>query len=79
MNRTLADKVALVTGSSRGIGAAIAKLFAQEGARVAIHGRDRTALAQVRSEIQDTGGTALEVVAELTSFAAIEAMRAQIE
>jgi 3-oxoacyl-[acyl-carrier protein] reductase len=37
-----------VTGASRGIGAAIAQLFAQEGARVALHGRDVTALAAVR-------------------------------
>src|SRR5262245_1530448 len=36
----LKNKVALVTGSSRGIGAAIARLFASEGAKVAVHGRD---------------------------------------
>lgn len=44
---TLTDKVALVTGSSRGIGAAIATMFAREGARVAVHGRDPEALADV--------------------------------
>ena len=39
----LNDKVALVTGSSRGIGAAIAMLFAEQGAKVVVHGRDTTA------------------------------------
>ena len=46
----LRDKVALVTGSSRGIGAAIAKLFAANGAKVAVHGRDEAALSAVRAE-----------------------------
>ena len=41
----LHDQVVLVTGSSRGIGAAIARLFAHCGAKVAVHGRDMAALA----------------------------------
>lgn len=76
---TLAGRVALVTGASRGIGAAIAKLFAQEGARVAVHGRDVTALAAVRAAIERSGGRALPVTADVTRFAEIEAMRRQIE
>ena len=77
--RTLVDKVALVTGSSRGIGAAVARLFAQHGARVVVHGRDVAALAAVRSDIERSGGTAIDVVADVTRFADIEAMRRRIE
>ena len=75
----LEGRVALVTGSSRGIGAAIARLFARESARVAVHGRDRAALANVRSDIEKAGGRAIEVVAEMTKYAEIEAMRRDIE
>src|SRR4030095_11152512 len=72
----LTNRVALVTGSSRGIGAAIAKLFAAHGAQVALHGRDAEALAAVESTI---GGRAVSVRADVTSFAQIEAMRREIE
>src|SRR6059036_612563 len=75
----LDGKVALVTGSSRGIGAAIARLFAQEGARVAVHGRDVAALSAVRADIERAGGRAIQVVADVTQFAEIEAMRRHIE
>ena len=75
----LANKVALVTGSSRGIGAAIAKTFAREGARVVIHGRDREALSSVRDAIARDGASVLEVNGDVTRFDDIEAMRATIE
>ena len=75
----LDGKVALITGSSRGIGAAIARRFAREGARVAVHGRDRTALAAVHTDIERAGGRAIQVAANVTSFAEIEAMRQQVE
>jgi 3-oxoacyl-[acyl-carrier protein] reductase len=72
-------KVALVTGSSRGIGAAIARLFAQYGARVAVHGRDKMALAAVQADIERAGGTAMQVVADVTKFIEIETMRREVE
>ena len=75
----LEGKVALVTGSSRGIGAAIAHLFARHGARVAVHGRDVAALSAVRADIERAGGQAIQVAADVTKFAEIESMRRQIE
>lgn len=75
----LGGKVALVTGSSRGIGAAIARQFAQHGAQVVVHGRDESALAAVQADIERAGGTAMHVVGDVTRFAEIEAMRRHIE
>ncbi|HMJ51744.1 MAG TPA: SDR family NAD(P)-dependent oxidoreductase [Polyangiaceae bacterium] len=75
----LKEKVALVTGSSRGIGASIARLFASQGAKVAVHGRDEAALALVRDGIERAGGKAMAVTADVTNFVEIETMRARIE
>ena len=75
----LKDKVALVTGSSRGIGAAIGALFAREGAKVALHGRDAEALSTVLADIMQAGGEAIDVTADVTKFADIEGMRRRIE
>jgi 3-oxoacyl-[acyl-carrier protein] reductase len=79
VGNTLEGKVALVTGSSRGIGAAIASLFAREGASVVVHGRDRAALSAVRAQIERDGGKALDVAGDVTRFDDIESMRQLIE
>jgi 3-oxoacyl-[acyl-carrier protein] reductase len=73
------DRVVWVTGSSRGIGAAVAGLFAENGAKVAVHGRDAAALTTVESEIERSGGRAIQVVGDVTKYADIEAMRLRIE
>ena len=75
----LKDKVALVTGSSRGIGAAIARRFAREGAKVVLHGRDTNALLAVVREIEQSGSTVAHVTGDVTIFAEIERMRAEVE
>jgi 3-oxoacyl-[acyl-carrier protein] reductase len=75
----LKDKTALITVSSRGIGAAIAALFAREGAKVALHGRDTQALSAVLADIAQAGGEASFVTGDTTKFSDIEAMRHQIE
>jgi 3-oxoacyl-[acyl-carrier protein] reductase len=76
---SLDGKVALVTGSSRGIGAAIAAQFARHGAKVAVHGRDQVALAAVTARIERAGGQAVAVAADVTRYAEIEAMRQRVE
>jgi NAD(P)-dependent dehydrogenase (short-subunit alcohol dehydrogenase family) len=68
----LSGKVAIVTGASRGIGAATARAFAQAGATVVLAARDERALADVAREIQTTGGQALAVPTDVGDPASIE-------
>jgi 3-oxoacyl-[acyl-carrier protein] reductase len=75
----LDGRVALVTGSSRGIGAAIAELLASQGAAVAVNGRDPDAVAVTTARIEATGGRALPVIGDLTRYNQVEAMRDLIE
>jgi 3-oxoacyl-[acyl-carrier protein] reductase len=67
MDLQLAGKRALVTGSSGGIGRAIAERLAHEGASVVIHGRNRETIAATVAAIEDTGGSATGAAADLAS------------
>lgn len=65
-DKRLAGKVAVVTGASRGIGAAIAKRFAAEGARVVVnYASSRAAADAVAGEIEAAGGRALTFRADM--------------
>ena len=69
----LAGKVALISGGSRGIGAAIAKRLAADGASIAItYASDKNGAAAVVSEIEGGGGKALAIQADAASAKAIK-------
>ncbi|MEV0273623.1 SDR family NAD(P)-dependent oxidoreductase [Hamadaea sp. NPDC050747] len=78
MYEDLRDRVVLVTGSSRGIGAAVAVAFAEVGARVVVHGRDEVALDGVRRRVEAAGASALAVTGDVTRSADLAAMRDRI-
>jgi NAD(P)-dependent dehydrogenase (short-subunit alcohol dehydrogenase family) len=70
----LADKVVIVTGASRGIGAAAARLFADEGASVVLAARDERALSALAAEITESGGQAHAVATDVVEVDAVERM-----
>lgn len=72
MDGRLADTTAIVTGSSSGIGKAIAKRFAAEGANVVTNSRALSRAEQTATEIERDDGTAIAVEADISEEAAIE-------
>jgi len=74
----LEDKVAIVTGSSRGIGAATAKLLAAQGAAVVVNYRETRAAGEaVVREIEGAGGRAVLVKADVTVPEEVDALAAE--
>jgi NAD(P)-dependent dehydrogenase (short-subunit alcohol dehydrogenase family) len=69
---SLTDKVAIITGASKGIGRAIAVGFAQAGAKVVVASRTEVDIENTASIIQKTGGKALAVPADVTNTGQIE-------
>lgn len=61
----LAEKVALITGASTGIGAAAARLFAREGASVVVSARSEDKLVDLVDELRAAGGQASHVIADV--------------
>lgn len=68
----LAGKVVLITGASRGIGAASARIFAEAGATVALAARSEQALNALAASIRDGGGKALAIPTDVGDAAATE-------
>jgi len=77
--RSVADRAVLVTGAASGMGSAIARLFAEEGARVAALDRDREGLAAVVEGIGAGGGRGTAVVADLADRSGIAVAVAEAE
>jgi len=77
---SLAGRLALVTGSSRGIGLTLAGGLAREGARVVVHGRDQATLDVARRKISDeTGAEVFTARFDLTDAAAVDAGITRVE
>jgi 3-oxoacyl-[acyl-carrier protein] reductase len=77
MDLRISGKVAVIGGASRGIGLAIARGLAAEGAKLVIAARGEAALAAAAREIEAAGGEVLPVVCDLSDDASVKALMAR--
>jgi NAD(P)-dependent dehydrogenase (short-subunit alcohol dehydrogenase family) len=78
MTGRLAGKIALITGASRGIGAAVAEAYAREGAHLVLAARTVGGLEELDDKIRAVGGTATLVPLDLRDFIKIDELAAAI-
>jgi len=70
----LKDKVAVITGASKGIGEGIAHRYAEEGAKVVLASRNQELLAKIGSVIEGKGGESLSVYTDVTNVTSVQNM-----
>ncbi|MFH2128331.1 MAG: SDR family NAD(P)-dependent oxidoreductase, partial [Pseudomonadota bacterium] len=70
----LKDKVAIVTGASKGIGKGIAQRFSREGATVVLASRSLDSLVSLAEEIEAAGGRAMALAADVRDAQSLESM-----
>jgi gluconate 5-dehydrogenase len=70
---SLSGKVAVITGASRGIGAALAGVLSQHGVSVALLGRDARALEALQQSLSRNGSSAMQIVADVTAVPGLDA------
>jgi NAD(P)-dependent dehydrogenase (short-subunit alcohol dehydrogenase family) len=73
------SEVVVVTGSTSGVGRAIAHRFAKEGAQVALLARNRAGLEAAAKEVEELGGRALAIPTDVASYDAVEAAASAVE
>src|SRR3712207_885433 len=74
MRPRLESKVVVITGASRGIGRATARLFAERGASVVLAARREDALLEVAGECETRGGRGLAVPTDVSDYRAVESL-----
>jgi len=74
----LSGKIALITGASRGIGAAVAERFAAEGAHLVLAARTAGGLEEIDDKVQAAGGSATLVPLDLRDFIKIDELAAAL-
>ncbi len=74
----LKDRVAIVTGAGQGLGAAVARAYAREGAKVAVIDLATDVAERVAGEIVESGGQAIAVACNVADREQVEAMAAQV-
>jgi 3-oxoacyl-[acyl-carrier protein] reductase len=77
-SHSISGQIAVITGGSRGIGAAVAAKLAEMGARTFIMGRDRTALAAVAERITKAGGSCDALACDVESEAEVQLVARQV-
>ncbi|MGH7897350.1 MAG: SDR family NAD(P)-dependent oxidoreductase [Candidatus Binatia bacterium] len=71
-------RVAVVTGGGSGIGAAMARAFAREGAKVALADLDRAGMAEVAAEIEKAGGEAVGIETDVSELASVRSLAERV-